>query len=84
MLSIGAQVENNLRKDRQIEGIKIAKFGGKYNGSKSGAKANPAELLKKYQDVSDLIKKSELSIRRISEMSGRSINTVRKVKRLVV
>jgi len=37
-------------------------------------------LLDKYNDIVDLLKTEKLSIRRISSLTNRSINTVRKVK----
>ena len=82
MLSIGAEMENSQRKLRQIEGIQLAKIKGAYNGRVNGAKANPSALLTKYQNISDLLDKSELSVRRISGLTGHSINTVRKIKQL--
>lgn len=83
MMSIGAEMENNLRKIRQAEGIQLAKLQNKYSGRNSGARANKENQLSKYVDVVDLLEKSDLSIRRIATISGRSINTVRKVKQLV-
>ena len=83
MLSIGAEMENNMRKERQMEGIQLAKLNGKYTGRKKGTKADPDYILKKYEDISDLILKSDLSLRRIAGISGRSINTVRKVKMML-
>jgi len=84
MMSIGAEMENNLRRERQREGVALAKLQNKYSGRKEGAKASPEKVLEKYSDVVDLIQKSELSIRRIASISKRSINTVRKVKELLV
>ncbi|MCY1719227.1 recombinase family protein [Prolixibacteraceae bacterium Z1-6] len=84
MMSIGAEMENNLRKNRQAEGIALAKLQQKYTGRAVGSKANRENQLVKYADVVDLIQKSDLSIRRISSITGRSINTVRKVKQLLV
>lgn len=84
MMSIGAEMENNLRKIRQSEGIAIAKIQQKYNGRKVGAGANREKQLQKYSDVIDLIQKSDLSLRRISVISGRSINTVRKVNYMIL
>ena len=78
MMSIGSEMENNLRKVRQSEGIALAKLQQKYNGRVEGN-----NQLQKYSDVVDLLKKSELSIRRISTITSRSINTVRKVKQLL-
>ncbi len=83
MMSIGSEMENNLRKIRQSEGISLAKLQQRYNGRISGAYANKEKQLQKYSDVVDLLKKSELSIRRISAITSRSINTVRKVKQLL-
>ena len=83
MMSIGAEMENNLRKTRQAEGIALAKLQQKYTGRVSGSPVNKEKQLQKYADVVDLIQKSELSIRRIATISGRSINTVRKVKQLL-
>ncbi len=83
MLSIGSEMENNMRRDRQLEGIKLAKLNQKYQGRKKGAKADPADLLKKYQNVVDLLKKSDLSLRRITSITGHSINTVRKVAAII-
>ena len=40
MLSIGAELENNLRKNRQREGIALAKLQQKYVGRREGSKAN--------------------------------------------
>ena len=82
MLSIGAEMENNQRKIRQIEGIQLAKLKGVYNGRVNGAKSNPSLLMNKYQNISDLLDKSELSVRRIAGITGHSVNTVRKMKQL--
>jgi DNA invertase Pin-like site-specific DNA recombinase len=83
MLSIGSELENSQRKIRQREGITLAKLQNKYSGRRTGAKADKQKMLKKYADVVDLIKKSDLSLRRIAGITARSINTVRKVKQLL-
>jgi len=82
MMSIGAEMENNLRKARQNEGIQLAKIKHKYNGRRIGARTSPSALLNKYQNVSELIDKSDLSLRRIAGITGHSINTVQKIKQL--
>jgi len=82
MLSIGAEMENNQRKIRQFEGIKLAQLKHVYSGRRRGAKTSPASLLKKYPNISDMLDKSNLSLRRIAGISGHSINTVRKIKLL--
>ena len=82
MLSIGAEMENNQRRIRQIEGIKLAQMRQIYKGRKKGAKTSPSKLVSKYKNVADLLDKSELSVRRIAGITGHSINTVRKIKQL--
>jgi DNA invertase Pin-like site-specific DNA recombinase len=47
-----------------------------------GARTSVKVLTDKYQNVNDLLDKSELSIRRIARITGHSINTVRKIKQL--
>jgi hypothetical protein len=39
-------------------------------------------LINKYQNISDLLDKSELSVRRIAGITGHSVNTVRRIKQL--
>ena len=82
MLSIGAEMENSQRKIRQLEGIHLAKIKGVYNGRVNGAKSNPSLLMNKYQNILDLLDKSELSVRRIAGITGHSVNTVRKIRQL--
>jgi len=82
MLSIGAEMENNQRKIRQREGIKLAQMKNIYTGRKKGAKISPSKLVSKYKNVADLLDKSDLSVRRIAGITGHSINTVRKIKQL--
>ena len=82
MLSIGAEMENNQRKIRQREGIKLAQMKNIYAGRKKGAKTSPSKLILKYKNVADLLDKSALSVRRIAGITGHSINTVRKIKQL--
>ena len=79
MFSIGAEMENDLRRQRQLEGIQLAKIKNKYQGRKNGAKGNPTKILKKYKDIVDLVGKSDLSLRRIAVITGHSVNTVLKV-----
>jgi DNA invertase Pin-like site-specific DNA recombinase len=82
MLSIGAQLEYGQRAERQKQGIQIAKLKGKYNGRKRNALASREKTLLKYKDIAEMIMKSDLSLRRISEITDHSINTVRRIKAL--
>jgi len=63
-------MENNQRKICQNEGIQLAKIKQKYNGRRRGARTSPTALLNKYQNVSELIDKSDLSARRIAGITG--------------
>lgn len=49
-------MENSLRKERQSQGIKLAKAKGVYRGRKLGATTTKESLIKKHQDVIDLIR----------------------------
>jgi DNA invertase Pin-like site-specific DNA recombinase len=82
-LAMGAEMENNLRKERQMQGIQLAKVSGKYRGRVEGSGGNRERLLIKYKDVIDLAKSSDLSLRRIAQITKRSVNTVAKLKELV-
>ena len=84
MMAIGAEMENTLRKDRQTEGIAVAKLQGKYQGRKEGAIANKKKYFIKYKNVLELLERSELSVRRIAVITGHSINTVRRIKKLAI
>ncbi|MCB0538912.1 MAG: recombinase family protein [Bacteroidetes bacterium] len=83
VLAIGAQMENDHRRSRQKQGIELARMQNKYAGRKPGSIANTEKQLEKYSDVVDLLKKSKLSLRRISEITGRSTTTIVKVKKLL-
>ncbi len=78
-LSIGAEMENSLRKIRQLQGIELARH--RYKGRKKGARTSPQKILEKYSDIVDLLKRSELSLRRIAAITNHSVNTVRRVKK---
>lgn len=83
MLSIGSEMENNLRKERQRQGIAIAKANGKYQGRSRGSVSKPESFAVKYKDVANLLLNSKLSLNEIAKVTRRSINTVRKVKELI-
>jgi len=83
MLSIGAELENNQRKIRQREGIELAKLKNKYSGRKVGSNGDKQKQLTKYANVVDLLKKSDLSVRKIASITKFSINTVLNVKKLI-
>lgn len=82
LLSTIAQQEREKIKERQKQGIEIAKRDGKFKGRAKGTTENKKDFLNKYKNVQKAIKQ-ELSIRQISKLCDVSINTVRKVKALM-
>lgn len=81
ILATLSEFENNIRKERQREGIAIAKIKGVYKGRKQGTKLDSDKLLEKHKAVVNELKKGE-SIRRVAKLCGVSTGTVQKVKRL--
>lgn len=82
LLSTIAQQEREKIKERQKQGIEIAKRDGKFKGRAKGTTESKKDFLNKYKNVQKAIKQ-ELSIRQISKLCDVSINTVRKVKTLM-
>lgn len=82
LLSTIAQQEREKIKERQKQGIEIAKRNGKFKGRAKGTTESKKSFLNKYKNVQKAIKQ-ELSIRQISKLCDVSINTVRKVKALM-
>ncbi len=83
MLSIGSEMENDMRKERQRQGIEIAKAKGIYKGRVEGSKQTAEMTLKKYSDIVDWIENSSLSLTKIAKKLGYSQNTVLKVNRIL-
>ena len=79
LLSSVASLEIESIKDRQHQGIKIAKAKGTYKGRKVGAVMTDKAYLKRHRDVLSLLKDG-LSISKTSKLTGKAFVTVRKVK----
>ena len=79
LLSSVASLEIESIKDRQHQGIKIAKAKGTYKGRKVGAVMTDKAYLKRHRDVLSLLKDG-LSISKIAKLTGKAFVTVRKVK----
>lgn len=77
-----AQMELDISKERQKEGIAAAKLQGKYKGRKMGSTTSNDKILDKYELVVKLLE-SKTGIRETAKLSGKSINTVRKVKSIL-
>ena len=71
--------------ERQLEGIAIAKAKGAYKGRERGTCMNENEFLEKYKHV---VKESNnhpyLSIRKLAKLTGVSVGTVQKIKKVIV
>ena len=78
-----AEMERTTMLERQKEGIALAKAKGRYKGRARGSKESKDEVLAKYPDVVKHLKKGQ-SLRDTMKLAGVSINTVRKVKGLLV
>jgi DNA invertase Pin-like site-specific DNA recombinase len=75
-----AEMERNRIKERQSEGITIAKAEGKFKGRKVGSIQTNERLLQRHPVIVQKLKKG-LSIRDVSEITGASTTTVNKVKK---
>lgn len=79
LLSSVANLEIESIKERQNQGIKIAKAKGTYKGRQVGAVMTDKAYLKRHRDVLSLLKDG-LSISKTSKLTGKAFVTVRKVK----
>lgn len=81
-----AEMERKKIKERQKEGIAIAKAQGKYKGRKKGAKnKDTRDYVKKYPKVARELRANskrdnKLGYRRLAALCGVAVNTVRKVE----
>jgi DNA invertase Pin-like site-specific DNA recombinase len=79
LLSSVASLEIESIKERQNQGIKIAKAKGIYKGRKSGAIMTNEAYLKRHKDVISLLKDG-LSVSKISKLTGKAYVTVKRVR----
>ncbi|MCZ4693313.1 recombinase family protein [Ancylomarina euxinus] len=79
LLSSVASIEINAIKERQMQGINIAKVKGDiYKGRKRGAVMSDKDYLKRHKDVVSLLKDG-LSLNKISKLTGKAFVTVKSV-----
>ncbi len=83
ILGTVAEMERNQIKERQREGIKIAKLKGAYKGRTSGSKEDVLRFLSKPKNKKalDLLRKGYKG-NEVAAITGIHINTVTKVKKL--
>ena len=77
-----AELERNRIKDRQSEGIAIAKAHGRFKGRKVGSVQSTQRLLERHAIIVQKLKKG-MSVRDVAEISGKSTATVMKVKKVL-
>ena len=85
ILGVVAEMERKLIKERQLEGIAIAKLQNKYLGRKPGSREDPLTFLSKPKNrkAITLLKKG-YKLTEVSSIAGVSLNTVLKVKKLML
>ncbi len=76
-------MERNISKERQVDGIRIAKLKGLYKGRKPGNKEDTLTFLSKPQNkkVIELLKK-DLTCKDAAAAAKVHVNTVTKIKKL--
>lgn len=79
LLGSVAGLEIEAIKERQTQGINIAKAKGVYKGRKLGATMSNTNYFKRHKDVVELLKDG-LSMNKISKYTGKSFVTIKQVK----
>lgn len=79
ILAALAETERSLLKERQLEGIAIAKRQGRYKGRPKGTGMTPEELIKKHPKTARELRLGE-SLRRAARLGNVSLNTAQRVK----
>ena len=83
ILGIVGEMERVQIKERQLEGIKIAKLKGSYTGRKIGSKETTLDFLSKEKNkkAADYLKKG-YKVTEVAKLTELNINTVSKIKKL--
>jgi DNA invertase Pin-like site-specific DNA recombinase len=84
ILGIVGEMERNQIKERQMEGIRIAKLKGAYNGRKRGSKEDVLSFLSKDKNKKavEYLKKGFKGVE-VSKLTGLNINTITKIKKMM-
>ncbi len=85
ILGVVGEMERIQIKERQIEGIRIAKMKGSYTGRRIGSKENVLDFLSKEKNkrAVDYLKKG-YKVVEVSKLTDLHINTVSKIKKLAL
>lgn len=84
ILGVVGEMERNQIKERQLEGIRIAKMKGVYKGRKEGSKEDLLSFLNKDKNKKavEYLKKGFKSTE-VSKLTGLHINTLTKIKSIL-
>ena len=84
ILGIVGEMERSQIKERQLEGIRIAKLKGTYTGRKTGSKESLLTFLSKEKNKKayDYLRKG-YKVGEVSKITDLHINTVSKIKKLL-
>ncbi len=84
ILGIVGEMERNQIKERQMEGIRIAKLKGSYTGRKKGSKEDVLSFLSKDKNKKavEYLNKGFKGIE-VSKLTGLNINTITKIKKVI-
>ncbi|MDB4225876.1 recombinase family protein [bacterium] len=77
-----AEMERNRIKERTSEGIKIAQSLGKFKGRKVGSVQSNTRLLERHPNIVKKLNKG-LTVREVSNITGKSTTTVVKVRKVL-
>lgn len=78
-----AEMERESIRERQREGIAIAKANKLYKGRVKGTVETPQQKLDKHKDVVKYLKSGKLSLREITKQCEVSLSTVQRVKKIL-
>jgi len=81
LANLSQMTRDNIR-EAQAQGIAIAVAKGRFRGRVKGSKTPDADVLIKYKNVVKELKLGTNSLRKVATLSGVSLATVQKVKRI--
>ena len=83
ILATVGEMERNQIRERQLEGISIAKARGVYRGRNKGTKENPIKFLTKAKNkkATELLDKGYKNVE-VAKITGLHLNTITKIKKL--
>jgi DNA invertase Pin-like site-specific DNA recombinase len=82
MLGSFAEIENEIRKERQMEGIEIAKSLNKYKNRKPRSKESTLSFLQKHKQAVDLLEQG-FKGSHVSKICNLNKNTISKIKKYI-